>query len=262
MSDAYFHRNALARLATILDSLQKVSAPGSGKTKYDAWLEVLKEYRFEFSSSKYENSLELAEILTQFYRELIFAWAEIDAQSGPTSQHEKAFEKVLLILSVHNLSVQWNQCRGALTPEVITIVSFGAQALPAEKPLDTTDIGELKTFVEELAINIQTSELPEHFKRVLLHHVAVIRDALMKYNLMGATALREAIKELHFDVREHAEEFQKHANSEEVEGIKTVWTRITELFQRAKTVEEGVGSLVQIASHLHTTAEIVKNVQG
>ena len=248
------YRNALGRIHVILANAAKKSA--DAKTS-EVWKSVLKEYGYEFSQKENIRSLEIAEILALFYRELTFAWAELDDEEDQELGYPAAFESVCGALSVVNLSAQWRIFKAKITPEILTIIGISARLLPENSELDENEINSLMAELEELDKNIQMADLSTPFKRVLRYHVKVMRDALKKYSLIGANALRDALKEGIFNVQEHEQEFQENSDKPVVQSVGNAWDRLTGLYRKAKVADEASATIFSIGSKIAGALEYI-----
>lgn len=226
------HNNSASRLVTLLRSI-----PGHADNT-----QTLAVWADLFSISEpntNKKSVLVAERLQAMYRELEFV--QVQMQKAGFSEHlySSAVSKVEHTISAMLLPNPWNQARQYLTTETLVALEFCSEILPDEESqIAPEELEEIKALVDELAGLLAQSQLPHRLKKLIEHHINLIRHALAEYPISGAKVLREASQAALGELLEAKEDVKANHNAPEVNKLGKVWKRLNEVTNAALKVDQ------------------------
>ena len=153
-----------------------------------------------------------------------------------------------MVMSPLNLSSSWHSMRGNLTPDVLLALGFINELLPDEESLvPVEELTAIASELQDLHAQVLKGELPEPLRKLIVHHLELIAQAMAKYPIFGARALREAghiaLGEI---VEAQSRGVPSPTSAEELSRLGALWKRVNSAADVALKLEK-VGQLTHKA---------------
>ena len=236
----YKHINSASRVHALLGkALQQGDKP---------LYAVLAEVFQVKGQSDAETSVLVLPRLNWFYEELQLLETQAQGLKLGTHLYEHAFARVRLVISPLNFSSAWHSTRGNLTPDVLLAFGFLNELLPDEESqIPTEELAAIANELHELHKQVLEGELPMPLRKLVLHHLDLIAQALARYPIFGAKALREAGHTALGEIIEaQSGGVTAPTGSQEISRLDSIWKRVNSAADIALKVEK-VGQLAHKA---------------
>ena len=216
----YKHVNSASRLHALLSAL--LALPENTQM-YSAWAKV-----FGLSAP---NDQRLGQAVVErphwvhYETELL---AQQLHESG-ISEHlyESALTRIEGVTSALQLSTPWQSLKGNLTPDVVLALAFCNELLPdEEQSIAGDELQAIDSQVRELLEMLKSSALPPAVQKLIGHHLELIQQALARYPIQGAKALREAGRTALGELIESKESVASSKGSPEVSKLEKLWKHV------------------------------------
>ncbi len=137
--------------------------------------------------------LGLADVIRQVdeAKKAVASIPEVDAElySSAFPVLERAFVSL-------NLEASFDQFSSRIDPPTMVALEFAAEVLSRhspEQPIPKENLDDLLEQVEQLLKAVVESDVEDEFKVTLVEYLERIRQAILRYRLLGARGLREAM---------------------------------------------------------------------
>jgi hypothetical protein len=171
----------------------------------------------------------VAEHLNAMYREVELVRDQMQKANYSEELYASAVSQVEHALSAMLLPGTWNQARQYLTAETFVALSFCGEILPDEEvPIAPDVLASIAALVQELEDSLAGSELPPRLRRLIEHHIVLIRQALAEYPIAGAKVLREAARTALGEIVEVRDTVESNRDTRQVGKLGAVWKKINE----------------------------------
>jgi len=148
--------------------------------------------------------------------------------------------------SAHLLMQNWSVPLQYLNPATLTSLSYWVDILPdEEKAISEPDLEEIIKLLDELELLLEDSKLPESLIIIIKHLTGLMRDAINKYPIAGAKALRSAVTTCYGELVLVKEELQNNP-SEETSKLKKILDKFTMVVDSAEKVERLIGMATKL----------------
>lgn len=149
-------------------------------------------------------------------------------------RYEDGLNNILLGLDVQNLSAQWTDYNRYLRPDIISVLGWCADSLPAEEEvIDTEDLDRFKEEVRTFGDRIAASSVPDYVKSFALEQVAIIEQAIRDYPVVGARAFKRGYVEAFFNFSENQNTYLEREDEEEMQELRGFWGQLQNYAQKA-----------------------------
>lgn len=109
-------------------------------------------------------------------------------------------------LGTRNLSAHWKQFKGSIDQATINGLGWCAAYLPGEDTAASADqLKSLDRLLREFEKELASTELDDWVRAFLLRQMAIIRQALAEYRVVGAKAFDAAVTNLTVDLADSVE---------------------------------------------------------
>jgi hypothetical protein len=233
----------------VVNLLRSIPSHAENTQTMEVWATLLQVQE----QSPQRRSFVVSERLAAMYRELDLVREQMHAKNFSEELYASAIAQLEAAFSTMNLHTSWPQARQHLTAETMTAMAFCGEIIDNEEDLiSDEDLAEISSKVEELERSLEGTTLPPRLRRLIQHHIELIRTALAEYPIVGTRALRQAYRTAVGEVVEVREEVQAHPDSNELTMLSTVWKRVNSVIDVALKVEK-VGHLGHTAWDIITT---------
>lgn len=227
----YKHVNSASRIHALLTKAQQQPH----KAIFAVWADV---FGVKGVNDQQTAQLVLAH-LHWLHVELQLLEEQVRATNLSAHLYEGAFARVSQIISPLNLAAGWQGYRGNLTPDVLLALAFCNEFLPDEEsPIDPAELHQIMADVSELAELIKTSSLPERARKLIEHHLELIKQALLQYPIQGAKAFREVARTAVGEIIEVKDAIVAEQNTEEVSRLGKLWKHVNTAADTALKAEK------------------------
>jgi hypothetical protein len=175
-------------------------------------------------ANPHKRAASVSEHLNAMYREVELVRQRMETANYSEELYSRAIANVENALSTMLLSGTWNLARQYLTAETFVALSFCAEILPDEEEPITADVlANIAAQVQELENSLTGPEIPPRLRRLIEHHIALIRRALAEYPITGANAFREAARTGLGEIVEISDTLESSGETPQVIQLGALW---------------------------------------
>ena len=227
----YKHTNSASRLHTLLRTAQQQPDIAT----YQVWSTV-----FEVQEKDEQKKAEFVlSHLHWLHLEVEILEQQVKTKGLSPHLYDGAFSRIRQIISPLNLAAGWQGYKGNLTPDVLLALAFLNELLPDEESgIDELELNEILSQVQELAELLRHSTLPDRLQKLVAHHLNLIREAISRYPVSGAKALREAGRAALGEIVEVKDAISKSQSSPEIQALGKLWRRVNSTADTALKAEQ------------------------
>jgi hypothetical protein len=236
----YKHINSASRVHTLLTkTLQQGDKP---------LFAILAEVFQVKGANDPETGVLVLSRLIWFYEELQLLETQVQELKIGAHLYNHAFARVRMVISPLHLSSGWLGMRGNLTADVLLAFGFLNELLPDEESLiPDEELTAIAGDIQDLYERVQKGELPTPLRKLVLHHLDLIAQAIAKYPISGAKALREAGHAALGEIIEtQGSGVAAPTSSDELSRLDSIWKRVNSAADTALKLEK-VGQLTHKA---------------
>jgi hypothetical protein len=230
----YRHNNSASRIHSFLLKLSSPSLPVQNPTYL--------VFASAFGISEEADDRKAIAVLAHlhgFHRELSRLENQLVAANVSSSLYLSAFSRIRHVVSPLTLTGSWQGYMPHLAPEVLLAIQFCNEMLPDEE--SEISLEELKGIADEvnsLETLLENSQISETLRELIEHHIALIRDALLQYQISGAKVFREAARTALGEIIEKRDEIELAKEDGEVKGLDKLWKRVNTATDSALKAEK------------------------
>jgi hypothetical protein len=214
--------NSASRLVALLRGIP--AHPDNTQT-----LEVWAKLFGVTEANPHKKAAVVAEHLNAMYREVELVRQQMEKANYSQELYARAVSHVENALSTMLLPGTWNQARQYLNAETFVALAFCGEILPDEEaPIAPEVLASIAAQVKELEDSLAGSETPLRLRRLIEHHIALIRQALAEYPIAGAKALREAARTALGEIVEVRDTVESNRETPQVSKLGAVWKKVNE----------------------------------
>lgn len=232
--------NLAGRLYEILDATRKVRSPDlTDNTARCRYAKV-----FGLSNG---NTVEIVHRLFQIHR--LFDEVLLIMRSISDFDEElylNPLSNLRFAVPLHNIETEWGKCAPHLSDAHMTALAFVAHELsrrPSEGSVNSEDLNQLLTEIDELYKDVMESSLDPDLKLLILERLEAIRQAIHEYRIRGIKRLREELAASIGTLIVNEDLIKQSGNKEEV--------------QRFGKIINNLATYVSLASNVMKIAETV-----
>lgn len=165
----------------------------------------------------------------------------------PNTNHDrflKPFPRVRRVVSPAMLSDDFKGILSELSESDMTILEFCSELLGNYFPEKIADEALLKELIEEIASQfekIESSDLPEELRKLLLDLLETMRQAIYEYRIRGIERLREALEKI-VGIYVVNKATMENQDNEEVNKIKLIINKFFSLYSFAADTVQLIGA--------------------
>lgn len=227
----YKHVNSASRIHALLFKAQQQS----DQATFAVWAVV---FNVKGANDQHNAELVLSH-LNWLHIEMQLLESQVRGANLSAHLYDSAFLRVRQIISPLNLAAGWQSYRGNLTADVLLALAFCNELLPDEESaIDPKELADIINQAEELRSALAQSSLPDRIKKLIGHHLELIRLALAQYPIFGAKALREAGRTALGEIIESKDVIAQQQKVEEVNHLEKLWKRVNTAADTALKAEK------------------------
>ena len=218
--------NPAGRLYAVLD---KAGSVDEKKKTYVAWREIL-----DADPRSATDFFHRVSLVHRLIADIVQSVRKIDALDDKL--YLRHLPTVSAALGPDRFSQPWNDTKSLLSDTVMTSLEFCADALaqhPQPHEVDTGQLQELYSNVEELIRDVLKSKLDYALKQFLVRHLELVRSAILHYPIRGPAALRETLEQMAGAVVMNWDAVEKSKEVPEVSRFGKVFSHLQKLVQTA-----------------------------
>lgn len=153
-------------------------------------------------------------------------------------------------LNIALLSATWNSVRGQLGPQVVNDIRWCSEVLPNEESLISTDeLNDLLTDIADLEESVKSTSLSEHFKKLILRHIAAIRHAVRWYPITGKKGLDTQIHTAYGELKSYEGTPEPSSNNDHSKKrFLQAWSKFMAIAKKAAGAADTAERITALAS--------------
>ena len=165
------------------------------------------------------------------------------------------------VIALHGIMGQWKTLKSNLAPEVLLSLKFCSEILPnEEETLNKEKLEEILNMVLELEAELDSTDLPQQLKNIIIKSIKQIKEAIYSYNIVGVKAVHEVISNAYGDVVLNEAEFVKAKENKIVIKISQVWRKTIEISNDVVKLEKGAKAGKNIVAYGQKAFDIFNNI--
>lgn len=206
----------------ILEIVKKLQDSNPNKQLINIWAELfgieLKDSKDYFAITKLVDSIRCE---TEIFRE--------EMRKTPISEnlYLPAISRFEGILSPMILHENWNNHKNSISHTTAITFGFCSEILTnEEEQISEHEINEITGLIDELEGLLNGSQLPLRLQKLIVDHVALIRQAIAEYPISGSKALKNAFIAASGDLIVAKDTIQSNRDTLEVSKLANVWDKV------------------------------------
>lgn len=182
-------------------------------------------------------SIKVSKNLTLLHQELEILKEQLTKSSLSEKLYESALINLEEVFSVVNLGQQFAATKSYLNEKTLTSLEYWVELLPNEENLiEEDEINELIKAVDELELSLDQSSLPDSLILTIRNQIKIIREAIERYPIQGAKALRGAATSIYGELV-LVKDVLKEEQTSEVSKLSKVWSMFAKTVDKAEKIE-------------------------
>lgn len=213
-----------------------VKAKNERTSTLDVWAEA---FGIESDRSSIK-SIKVSRYLSYLHDELEIVRQELGKTTFPPELYNRALGRLEDAFSAASLGQQWEGSKRYLDENTMTSLTYWVAILPDEESLlSPENLNEIATQIDELEKLLDATKLPPSLVRTIRNLILLMREALEKYPVQGAKALRTAATSAYGELSLVKDEL-KRTDSKVVKTLGKLWDKFTKTVDNAETVEKAI----------------------
>ncbi|TRV71204.1 MAG: hypothetical protein EWV52_14090 [Microcystis panniformis Mp_MB_F_20051200_S6D] len=206
------------------------------ESTFEVWAKIFNivEDRPTIKSTKVTYYLQLLQ------QEVLITREHLKKTNIPQIRYSAALSDLEEAFSPHWLTQPWNLVLQYLNTATVVSLGWVEDSLPSEEnDVTESELEEVSNLINELELSLEDSKLPTSLILVIKNLIYLMREAIDRYPISGARALRSAMTNCYGELVLVKEELNKNP-SDETSKLKKVWDKFTSVVENAGKVDSAI----------------------
>lgn len=213
--------NAASRVWMLLNNTRGYQ---SDKGAFSSWCKL---FSVNGPDQNY-NYISVANKLGLVYEELQSIREHLKESNFNEEIFAPTFRKLESAISPQILHAKWGNVSQHLTDDVFTSLGYCSQILPNEEiEISEGDFADISELINELEQLLATDTIPKSLTKLIERHIAVIREAMANYTILGASALKQAVSNALGEIVVESDAFEENKDSPAVKKYGRLWKKVS-----------------------------------
>jgi hypothetical protein len=220
-------RNTASRLYEILYAGRSLAAE---RSTTDTWASL---FGIE-ETNAIRRGHQVADRLSLMGEQLDELRASVQAREISETTYQPHFDHIEHVIHAHHLAAQWKGVSAQISGEMLLLLKFCWDLLPAdEEEIPADQFERLLGHLADLENTLAMGTTPPELRRVIRKQIKRIRESLTEYRVSGVHALHQAVRAAAIDLMEFRRELHDREDDDNVVGLRNVLAEIATMASNA-----------------------------